>query len=203
MNLDLTWEVPATRWEDVLGRYICYIQLPTWKAMTVRRSGSTIRDCTPPDEAARLAKRLQRKIDPSIGGSDPRVPAYPVEPAIEEPLRLCDPGLRDMGDGPVWLRHFWRALLLNRDGYTCHYCRRSAWGVYEESVGKRTLRLELDHRIAKAQSPEQSDFAPSNITVACRSCNVLKGQMTIERFWAELHSLTQAVVRNASPTPTP
>jgi hypothetical protein len=41
----------------------------------------------------------------------------------------------------------------------------------------------------------------NNLVVACRSCNTIKGEMTEERFSAELRSLTDAVHRKASVEP--
>ena len=86
--------------------------------------------------------------------------------------------------------------MLNRDGYTCVYCRRTAWDVYRE-LGA-TLRFELDHRTAKSRlGNARDDFVPKNVVTACRSCNVIKGQMTPDHFRRELQSLASAVRENA------
>jgi hypothetical protein len=74
------------------------------------------------------------------------------------------------------------------------YCGRSAWQVHRE-LGA-TLRFELDHRKAKSiLGKNRNDFDWRNIVVACRSCNVVKGQMKRAQFQKELRSLSAAVVR--------
>jgi hypothetical protein len=64
--------------------------------------------------------------------------------------------------------------------------------VYAEQG--RTLCFELDHREAKARLDCRDDFDVLNIVTACRSCNVLKGQMDVERFRAEVQSLAKAII---------
>jgi len=94
--------------------------------------------------------------------------------------------------GPKLLWHLWRAVIFNRDGYTCSYCSRSTWEV--EAEQGRGLRFELDHIAPRARlGDECDDFDAGSITTACRSCNVLKGQMDITRFETELRSLANAV----------
>lgn len=57
-----------------------------------------------------------------------------------------------------------------------------------------TLRFELDHAEAKSRlGDRRDDFDMGNIVVACRSCNVMKGQMEPAAFMRELRSLAAAV----------
>jgi 5-methylcytosine-specific restriction endonuclease McrA len=91
--------------------------------------------------------------------------------------------------------HFQRAFLLNDQGYSCAYCGRTAWGVYAEGTNteRRTLRFEVDHRTARRLSPQK--FDPDNLVAACRSCNVIKGEMPESALRDELRSLAAAVRR--------
>jgi 5-methylcytosine-specific restriction endonuclease McrA len=92
--------------------------------------------------------------------------------------------------------HLQRAFLLNKGSYTCFYCRRTAWGVYAEESGeatRRTLRFEVDHRRTRRRLPDASRFDAENLVAACRSCNVIKGEMLEQRFLRELKSLSRAV----------
>jgi 5-methylcytosine-specific restriction endonuclease McrA len=76
------------------------------------------------------------------------------------------------------------------------YCGRTAWGVYSEKAGAeppRTLRFEIDHRTPRRKMAGVDDS--NNLVVACRSCNTIKGEMTEERFLAELRSLAAAADR--------
>ena len=86
--------------------------------------------------------------------------------------------------------HLRRVVVLNRDAYSCRYCSRSAWEVFEESG--HTLRFHLDHRTAKAGTIDCDDFDLDDIVTACRSCNIVKGQMDEGRFIVELRSLARA-----------
>ncbi|MGH9896825.1 MAG: HNH endonuclease, partial [bacterium] len=92
--------------------------------------------------------------------------------------------------------HFQRALLLNEAGYTCAYCRRSAWGVLDEDTGdqpRRTLRFEVDHETTRRRLRDRNRFDAKNLVIACRSCNTVKAEMRMERFLIELKSLARAV----------
>jgi hypothetical protein len=94
--------------------------------------------------------------------------------------------------------HLQRAYLFNAAGYTCLYCRGSAWDVYAEENGTerpRTLRFEIDHRTTRRRLPDRKGFDPRNLVVACRSCSTIKAEMLKSRFMRELESLTSAVSR--------
>lgn len=120
----------------------------------------------------------------------PRRPSKLRQSAID---RLLDwAGARRDGtrQTPMWLDHLWRAILLNRDRYSCPYCGRTAWDANKQ-LGA-ILRFELDHRRAKSRLKVRDDFDLRNIRIACRSCNVIKGQMGRARFLRELRSLSSA-----------
>ena len=198
--LDETWRVPATAWAAVLERYTSYLQIKTWRAKAFRSDGSETVSCITAGAAARLQKRLCDKVEPLLDGHLLSRQAYPlVATDIDALLVAASHPDRRFDRCPKWLWHVWRALVFNRDAYTCQYCLRTAWDAYAD-LG-RTLRFELDHRMAKARLARRDDFDPTNILVACRSCNVVKGQMDVDRFLLELRSLAEAVVRNGGSAP--
>lgn len=124
--------------------------------------------------------------------------AHPIDQTrIDRMLRAFGHDGRRIDRCPRWLWHLWRAIVLNRDGYTCRYCGRTAWEVYAEQ--RRTLRFELDHSRAKSRLKMRDDFEIGNIVAACRSCNVMKGQMEESAFLAELESLAKSVAQRYSP----
>jgi len=97
--------------------------------------------------------------------------------------------------------HFQRALLLSEAGYTCAYCRRSAWSVLAEGAAgqpRRTLRFEIDHQTTRRRLKDRNRFDAQNLVIACRSCNTVKAEMTMERFLIELKSLARAVSDSTS-----
>ena len=191
---DLTWGKPAASWQEVIARYTSYLQIKTWRWRTHRFDGTKIQDCIGPEASARLRNKLLAKVESiTIRGTFP----YPVlQPMIDALLKTASQSSRRLDESPKWLWHLWRALILNRDGYRCRYCKRTAWDTYAE-LG-RTLRFELDHRTAKARLAQRNDFDLNNIVAACRSCNVIKGQMEEKAFFLELGSLAKAVIGKQS-----
>jgi 5-methylcytosine-specific restriction endonuclease McrA len=191
---DLSLGKPAASWDEVISRYTSYLQVRTWRGRTHRSDGTEIQDCIGPEAAARLRDKLLAKVESiAIRGTLP----YPVlQPMIDALLKTASQTSRRLDECPKWLWHLWRAVILNRDGYRCHYCERSAWETYAE-LG-RTLRFELDHRTAKARLVQRNDFDLNNIVAACRSCNVIKGQMEEKAFLLELKSLAKAVIERQS-----
>ena len=83
----------------------------------------------------------------------------------------------------------WRAIIFDRDDYTCHFCGHSGERGLIVNGEPLALRLELDHVQTLASGGH--DFALSNIRTLCRTCNVARGQMIDEYFRLELQSLRQ------------
>lgn len=198
---DPAWDVAATAWEDVIERYASFVQVQTWRGRTHMPDGTRIPDHLDPSKARRLADGLLKKVRPLVAQrSLPRY-AYPVEQAaMNALLKAAAPMARTAARCPRWLWLLRRAVILNRDGYTCQYCSRTAWHAYSDM--KRTLRFELDHRKARSRLRNREAFDVENTVTACRSCNVIKGQMEIEPFYAELESLARAVLRKRLSTLT-
>jgi hypothetical protein len=191
---DPAWKVPANTWAEVIGRYTHHRQVKTWRGRTHAADGQELPDHLEPTAAARLGKKLLTEIERRVRQGE--LPRQPNATGID----LFDALLKAEGyDGlaalkcPEWIGHIRKAVVWNRDGYTCRYCRRTAWSVYAESG--RTLRFELDHSTARSRLIDCNDFDLANIVTACRSCNLIKGQMELQPFLAELRSLAQAVIR--------
>ena len=66
------------------------------------------------------------------------------------------------------------------------------------------MRFELDHRTARSRIANCDDFDMPNIIAACRSCNIIKGQMEMKHFLSELRSLGkrgESQIRRVVPEP--
>lgn len=144
-------------------------------------------------EAEKIRTRILKHLNVALQSGHLPPKAYPLSPRSFESLldarRLVG---RAVTKCPEWLQDFRKAVVLNAAGYTCAYCGRTAWDIFKRE--KRTLRFEMDHRTAKAVIADCNDFDMANIVAACRSCNVMKGQMTEAVFRKELESLARAVV---------
>ncbi len=141
------------------------------------------------EAAVKLEQRLRACVSRLIDEGVLSARAYPLrQPMIDALLEQLSCLHRDFGRAPAIVQHLWRAAVLNRDCYKCRYCRRTAWRTHREFGA--TLRFELDHRRAKSRlGTRRDDFKVGNIVTACRSCNVVKGQMTRRHFFKELRSL--------------
>ena len=191
-----SWRHPGTSWETVLERYLHFRRVKAWRGRTHNSEGKATRNRWTSAEVKTLRRTLFRKVKYLVGREILPEVAYPIaQSTINALLDDIGRGHRLFDKSPTWLQHLWRALIFNRDCYTCAYCGRTAWGAHRE-LGA-TLRFELDHRRAKAKLGSlRDDFDIRNIVTACRSCNVLKGQMDVSQFQKELSSLLSAVVKN-------
>jgi 5-methylcytosine-specific restriction endonuclease McrA len=146
----------------------------------------------PADRGGAVAKSADDK-DPLVALGRLPKHGYPVQQTTLDVLANAARLRQDAGHPPVWLWHLRRALLPNRDGYTCQYCGRNAWDALFE-LG-RTLRFEVDHKIAASRLADRYAFDVANMVMACRSCKVIKSQMELQPFYSELRSLARAIVR--------
>jgi len=108
--------------------------------------------------------------------------------------------LKSAGRGPahraLW-NGLWRAIILERDNYTCYFCRRSGEeGVTIPGFGRLALRLQLDHIKPRAHGGQ--DYRLSNVRTACRICNQGRDRLSEAHFRAELLSLAKSVVATAA-----
>jgi hypothetical protein len=199
MELNALFGAPTTDWHELIARYIAYVQTKTWRGRTHKPDGTEIANCLGSSEASRLAEKLQGTVMSLVDREVLLGIAHPIDQdRIDKILSTIGHTGRRFDRCPRWLWHLWRAIVLNRDGYTCRYCGRTAWQVYAEQ--ERTLRFELDHSRAKSRLDVRDDFEVGNIVAACRSCNVMKGQMEETAFLAELESLAKSFVRRRALT---
>ena len=190
---DPGWGVPASNWTEVLDRYTTFLQVPTWRA-SVKRSGEEKPSCLSSNEA-RLLRSHMLAVLGRLGGH--RLTARPSSDDLQDLWGRRGRSTPRSERCPSKLQvHFQRAFLLNAAGYRCPYCHRTAWGVYAEKCeteSPRTLRFEVDHQITRQRLKERDRFDPKNLVAACRTCNVIKAEMPMERFLHELASLSRAV----------
>lgn len=186
------WNSPATTWHDLTERYARYLETPRWRGRTANPDGSLAATALTPKQSASLQRALVALVDPLLNNGD--LPAIPSLESIQIVLKHVGYAGKRFDKCPKTVWHLWRAMVFNRDGYTCVHCGRSTVAVQEAQ--HRGLRFELDHSTPRARLGEAcDDFDAANICTACRSCNVLKGQMDADQFSAELISLAEAVVR--------
>jgi 5-methylcytosine-specific restriction endonuclease McrA len=198
---DSSWQEPASTWRGAIERYATFAQVPKWRA-SVRRDGSEHTACLSSAQAESLQSRML-SILARLGGTD-RLRRKPDARDLETLWLRCGREIPRSERCPAKLHvHLQRAFLLNKGSYTCFYCRRTDWGVYGEESGEatpRTLRFEVEHRRTRRRLPDPSRFNVENLVAACRSCNAIKGEMLVERFWCELESLSRAVIEVRSLT---
>lgn len=147
------WQVPAATWLEIISRYVTFIQIPTWRA-SIKRDGSEKRACLSEVEATVLGKQMAEAVDrllpKSRSGVDRRAKKADLRRLLERQGRHV---AREQRCAKRVGSHLLRAFLLNRAGYSCLYCERTAWNVYYEEAGSeppRTLRFEIDHRTTRA-----------------------------------------------------
>jgi 5-methylcytosine-specific restriction endonuclease McrA len=191
---DPTWAVPAPSWTQALDRYTKFLQVPTWRA-GVKRGGQEKAACLSPTEAVLLRDQMLTALGRVSSGR--LLVAKPSSRDLKELWRRRGRNTPRSERCPSKLQvHFQRAFLLNTGGYTCAYCHRTAWGVFAEKCEAelpRTLRFEVDHHTTRGRLADPEVFDPKNLVAACRSCNVIKGEMSVQRFLAELDSLGSAL----------
>ena len=188
--------VPAAKWTDALDRYTTFLQVPTWRA-SVKRGGEEKTPHLSANEAELLRNQMLAALSRVSGGR--LLTGKPSSEDLKELWRRRGRGTPRSERCPSKLQvHFQRAFLLNAAGYTCTYCHRTAWGVFEEKCEgelPRTLRFEVDHQTTRGRLADPNRFDPENLVAACRSCNVVKGEMPVSRFLSELKSLGGSVQR--------
>ena len=192
---DPAWATPVSTWRAVIERYTTFLQVPTWRA-SVKRGGEEKATCLSASEAEGLKDQMLRALERA--GTQPQKARASLDDLAELWSRRGRNIARSKRCPSKIQTHFQRAFLLNASGYTCPYCRRTAWGVYAEECGGapgRTLRFEIDHRITRRRLKDPGRFDPKNLVAACRSCNVIKAEMLEHSFLLELASLGRAVNR--------
>jgi 5-methylcytosine-specific restriction endonuclease McrA len=199
---DPGWAVSARIWADVLDRYTAFLQVPALR-VSLYPGGKEKPSSLSQEQSERLRQQMLAVIR-RLGGD--RTSAKPSYDDLHDLWQLRGRRTPRSERCPLRLQgHFQRAFLLNAAGYRCCYCHRTAWGVYAETRERerpRTLRFEVDHKVTRQRLRDPEQFDPTNLVAACRSCNVIKAELPIERFLEELASLSRAVVvKNGDVTP--
>jgi 5-methylcytosine-specific restriction endonuclease McrA len=171
---------------------------PSWEALFERFGTFQSMPClmgTGPDmkrpNKAKLVKRLSRQFN-RVRTQLPQRPSDLTQNHIDALLQFRGISTRSASKRPLaqtlW-SGFWRAVILDRDGYRCRYCGRSGEeGVTLGAPAVRfALRLELDH-VAPRSSGGQ-DYLLANIRTLCRLCNLARGRLRDEYFEADILSL--------------
>src|SRR5262245_46437931 len=56
------WRVPALVWDEIISRYVTFLQVPGWRA-SVKSDGSEKRTCVTASEATVLGKKMLQTLD--------------------------------------------------------------------------------------------------------------------------------------------
>ena len=103
------------------------------------------------DRSAIYQHATKAKISVKKGGKPD-----PIDKAILNLGKTCRPWPRK--------HHYYKKLLVERDGLRCHYC--DTFMTYKEA--------QIDHILAKARGGTD---APSNLVLACARCNHVKSTL--------------------------
>lgn len=179
-------------WEAFQRRFLAYEDMPTWNHWSHPPDSRGVLARSDVEHMRSKGRRASERLDEAIARlkRDPRFPARPSQftqkgMARIVRLRLLPKRLLDT---------FWRAVIFNRDNYTCWYCHRSVASVWRESEHQRTISLTCDHCRPKANGGEDYSFA--NTRTACWSCNGIKSTPPEEVLPRELESLARAVLQS-------
>lgn len=81
-----------------------------------------------------------------------------------------------------------REEIAKAHNFTCHYCGQQ--GSQFEDADGRTWHIDHKHPISRGGSNEMS-----NLTLACRACNLRKGDTAYEEFIQQAPDLRQSVLQ--------
>lgn len=170
-----------------------------WDALTERFDKFVAMPCllgSGPDTDRRKAVALRRKVCDQLDEARhkvllPRAPRQLTQRHVRQMLE----SMKTIGRGPshrAFWDGLWRAIIYDRDNYTCYFCNRSGEeGITIPKFGRLALRLQLDH--INPRSHGGPDYQLSNIRTACRLCNQGRFRLSEEHFRAELLSLAKSV----------
>lgn len=179
-------------WEALVARYEKYRQRPVWGWVRTpsakgRLSWGDIRYMR--DVRARNAVRRVRSAVRRLRAKDEKSPAVPRAFRQSDMDRI----LKRRLVGSRALCSLRDAIVFDRHGYRCRYCRRNDDEVWEAEGRRRTLALVVDHR--RARSKKGGLFVLKNSVTSCWTCNTVKGSLHTQPFLDELRSLAEAVIR--------
>lgn len=74
---------------------------------------------------------------------------------------------------------------LHAENPNCRYCDRETLPPRPDGKAEFPLTATIDHMIPRARGGGGADVG--NVTLACRDCNELKGNMTVDEFAEAVH----------------
>jgi hypothetical protein len=173
----------AESWDALIERFDKFVSMPC-----LLGSG--------PDTNRRVAVLLRGivrdQLDEAISKALlPQRPHQFAQRHVSPMLKSMKTAGRGPSHRPLW-NGLWRAIIFDRDNYTCYFCYRSGEdGITIRKFGRLALRLQLDH--INCRSHGGPDYRLSNIRTACRLCNQGRFRLSEEHFRAELLSLAKSV----------
>jgi 5-methylcytosine-specific restriction endonuclease McrA len=193
---DPIWSKSTDDWSELVARYCHFRRVKSWRGrertLDGRMRQNRLQKVRAQRVGARLSARIKELREKGILPERVSMLSDASITRVAEYAVYAGANRANFDSGPAWLKDLWRAFVLNRDGYTCRYCHRSAWEAHAE-LGA-VPRFENDHTRAKARlGGRRNDFSVKNIVLACRSCNMIKGQMTLHQFKRELASLARSI----------
>lgn len=184
----------SNSWKEFFERLERYGEIPTWgwfgKAPKENLEMSREdQESISGHGRSRLerAKFAYEKIERKRPGLLPKTPKH-----LDDHLEKLHVVWLESVVGEEKIKSFWAAITFDVADYSCAYCGRSTFEVYEEENHRRGLFLTVDHYVPKAQGGDE--WNPSNLRCACWSCNHIKGRLSKEAFKVELRSLAKAVM---------
>ena len=161
--------MPSSTWRELTKCYSEFVSLPAWwatgNARPITEDGSRTQ--------AGLEKTIQ-KLQSQFPDEWPSSPLQFKQKHVG--LLFPCPEIRSVAHNPrrsTRVGQLWTAIILDRCDFRCCWCGRSAFETFEQEG--RSLRLELDHQIPRANGGETLSL--ENIRAACRSCNTLRGRL--------------------------
>ncbi len=180
--------MPSVTWDDVGRGYRVYREFPVWGG-----------ERQLPNNQGLLSRELIRDIKARGAKA-----AGDVETAL---TRLTREGVLPEGPRALEQRHvdalgkarlgrdtltaLWEAIVFDRDGYACRYCRRTPAALFQAEGRRRALALVVDHFRARGTHAEGRRL--DNSLTACVSCRAIKADLPRDPFLDELRSLADAL----------